>query len=923
MVNRIARLTMFLIVLCAIFPIRLQAELLISELCDPRLDYATDRFIEIYNADAEAADLSGWRLVAVANDADVFTWHLTGLIDSHQALVAGDATTAADFQVAFPDEAWSGSTGNWNGKAGDGAKLLDPYGVVVDYVVAVAAEFENSDYVRNGDISEPNAVYTPGEWTSTAVDVATQASPGTHDNTIPLLGPEIESVRTSPAWPTAGDQVAVLADVTDAGANITAVALKWGLAATSLSNEIEMLPVDGDTYQTVASIPPQTGGATVYYRVQADNDLPAQSTSDLKSYALAVAVSVRDIQGEQPGSPYDGMTVTTTGVVTAVYDGVYVIQDGVGAWSGLWVRGAVVPTPGDYLTVTGLVTESDGFGFLGNTMLVDAQILGGVQGSTLPEAVDVSSAEAGSEPFEGVLVRVRDAACTDADPGAGEWQVDDGSGPCIVGVLGYRATAVLGSTYDVIGPSAFGSGRYKIQPRDANDILWTADHAAPVISGIVVLSDTSLRVSFSEPVEPTSAGTAGNYGIPGLTVTGAERISGEPDQVRLSLSPLEAGDYTLTVTGVADLFGNTTAGHSASFTYISPDIPPGYYDAADGLEGVALKQALHDIIKGHVVHSYTYAWTAYYTTDVRTDNGKVWDIYSDIPGGTPPYLYTFGVDQGGVGGEEGTGYTREHTWCKSWYGGEVSPMYTDLFALYPCDTHINGTRGVYAYGETAVPQLVTLNGSRLGTSSVPGYYGTIFEPIDEFKGDLARAYLYFSTRYYGEDAGWPGGPATEGASLKPWALDLYLDWSDEDPVSRKEIDRNNAIYLIQGNRNPFVDRPEYVGLVFESSTTGMEVVTDELVAPDLFRLYQASPNPFNPSTRVSYSQADPGRVVLSVYDVSGRLVNTLVDQHMSAGRKSTEWTGTDSAGKRVASGTYFLRLKTDRGVKTQKVMLAK
>ena len=915
------RLGAALCILAALIPGLLRADVFLSELCDPRLNYLTDRFIEIYNPDDTAADLSGWKIVAVANGVDAFTWNLSGQIEPHEALVAGDATTVAVFPVDFPDEAWSGANGNWNGKVGDGAKLVDPQGVVTDIVVATGTAFENDDYVRNPDVSAPNPVYTPAEWTATPVELATDASPGVHDTEIPLQGPTIEAIHTLPAWPAAGDTVHVLAEVTDAVANITTVLVRWGTVPDPLPNAIAMQPAAGDTFQTVAPIPAQVAGTTVYYRVEASNDLPATTVSSLQSYAIGYLLTVHEIQGEAPASPYNGQIATTQGVVTAAFGSTFVIQDGAGLWNGLWVRATTAPALADSVTVTGRVTESDA-GNAGNTMLVDAQIASSAPGAALPAAVDETTAGLAAEAYEGVLVRVADAVCTDPDLGAGEWQLDDGSGACRVGVFGYHAAPTLGTTYAVTGPVAFGAGEFKIEPRDANDVVWTEDHVAPIVLLVAALGETALRVSFSEPVDSASASAAANYAIPGVDLSAAEREAGHPDRVLLTVSPLATGDYTLTVSGVADLFGNVIVESSVPFSFTSPEIPAGYYDAAAGLNGAALQTALHEIIDDHSVHSYDYVWAAFYTTDDRPDNGMVWDIYSDIPGGTPPYLYTFGVDQGGVGGQEGTGYTREHTWCKSWFGGEVSPMYSDIFALYPCDTHMNGTRGNYAYGETASPQWTSLNGSKVGPSAVPGYTGTIFEPIDAFKGDLARVYFYFSTRYYGEDAAWPGGPATDGAELRPWAMGLFLAWNDEDPVSPKEIDRNNAVYAIQGNRNPFVDRPEFVTLVYNPPASG---VGDEAGTPSaLCRLLGASPNPFNPQTTIAYALGEASSVTLRVYDLRGRLVRRLLEAApQDAGPHTAVWDGRSDAGGRAPSGVYFCRLQAADVAETVKVVLLK
>ncbi len=108
------------------------------------------------------------------------------------------------------------------------------------------------------------------------------------------------------------------------------------------------------------------------------------------------------------------------------------------------------------------------------------------------------------------------------------------------------------------------------------------------------------------------------------------------------------------------------------------------------------------------------------------------------------------MDQGGSAGSEGSGYNREHSWPSSWYGGSGTP-YTDVFMVYPTDNEVNNKRGSYPYGEVNSPTWTSLNGCKLGPCSYPGYSGTVFEPIDEYKGDFARTYFYMTTRYFGED----------------------------------------------------------------------------------------------------------------------------------------------------------------------------
>ena len=240
-------------------------------------------------------------------------------------------------------------------------------------------------------------------------------------------------------------------------------------------------------------------------------------------------------------------------------------------------------------------------------------------------------------------------------------------------------------------------------------------------------------------------------------------------------------------------------------------IPANYYNTATGLTGTPLRSALHLIIDNHTVKSYAFLYTIYTTSDIKP-NGKVWDMYSDNPGGTPPYTFNFGQTCGNYS-NEGDCYNREHSWPQSWFNSS-SPMVSDAFHVYPTDGKVNGIRSNYPYGEVTTPSITTLNGSKLGPCTFPGYTGTVFEPIDEYKGDFARTYFYMCTRYYTEDSGWQTNDMITGANLKPWALELMKKWNQQDPVSAKEIARNNAVFAHQGNRNPFIDHPEYACMIW-------------------------------------------------------------------------------------------------------------
>jgi endonuclease I len=431
--------------------------------------------------------------------------------------------------------------------------------------------------------------------------------------------------------------------------------------------------------------------------------------------------------------------------------------------------------------------------------------------------------------------------------------------------------------------------------------------SAPEITSVFQASDSTLQVFFNEPVDSVTSETPANYTVNSIVAVNAVRDPSAVSQVMITVRSIPPGDRTLTVNGVGDLDAHYTSNETFGFHFVDVSIPPGYYDGTAGLHGSALLIALHNIIKGHTAISYSSTATAFQHTDKRP-NGHVWDVYSDIPGGTPPYEFVFGPL--GSGGSEGIAYNREHSFPQSWFGGSVMPMYSDLWIIYPTDSKVNSERGNFPYGEVGTASWTSLNGTKLGSSASPGYGGTVFEPIDGYKGDLVRSQFYVAARYFNEDSSWPGGGSTNKSQLLAWAADQYLVWSVSDPVSWKERLRNGAIYEYQHNRNPFVDHPEFATAIYDSTnTTG---VGDRPDAPLHAMLRAASPNPFSTRTTLVYDLPRTTHVSLRIYDASGRVVRSLVAGAVQeAGRHVFEWDGRDNTGAATATGLYFSRLEAD------------
>lgn len=334
-------------------------------------------------------------------------------------------------------------------------------------------------------------------------------------------------------------------------------------------------------------------------------------------------------------------------------------------------------------------------------------------------------------------------------------------------------------------------------------------------------------------------------------------------------------------------------------------IPTGYYNAAVGKSDETLRTTLKTIIFSNLsVTSYSGLYTAYATTDRNPTTGKLWDMYSNCN-------FTIGTDENhGTTGVECTNYNREHTTPQSWFGG-ASPMYSDLFNVYPTDSYVNGKRGNYPYGEVGSATYTSGNGSKLGTSGFAGFSGTVFEPIDEYKGDLARTYMYMATCYAGLCESW----ASEGTAIysssnlgfTPYAVALYLKWSRQDPVSSKEINRNNEVYKIQNNRNPFIDHPELAEFIWGNRMGELWSLTSSLNEVGIN--FSISPNPVQNEMSIN---TDENSLSYAIYSLDGQLLS---ENQLNAVHKIPV--------SQLNNGMYLLLLKSGDRKTIQKFIVNK
>lgn len=343
------------------------------------------------------------------------------------------------------------------------------------------------------------------------------------------------------------------------------------------------------------------------------------------------------------------------------------------------------------------------------------------------------------------------------------------------------------------------------------------------------------------------------------------------------------------------LLAITTLGYS--------QIPNGYYSTATGT-GAILKTQLYNIIKGHTDKGYAGLYTTYQTSDIDNfyeKDGTIMDMYSENPEGSDPYNYGSDTTQRcGNYKVEGDCYNREHMIPQSTFG-KSAPMVNDAHHITPTDGKVNSLRNNYPHGKVNIASTTTKNGGKLGSSAIPGYSGTVFEPIDEFKGDIARIYFYFVTRYENTVSGYPFDAfnSTSFPALNPAFIQLFAQWHKQDPVSAFEIQRNNAIYKIQNNRNPYIDHPEYVNQIWGTYLTNEENTLS----------YETSifPNPSEGKFTIAFKEI--GNYEVEIISIVGQKVAGLnVD-------------GNETTVENLPKGAYLVKITRDYQSTTKKLII--
>lgn len=339
--------------------------------------------------------------------------------------------------------------------------------------------------------------------------------------------------------------------------------------------------------------------------------------------------------------------------------------------------------------------------------------------------------------------------------------------------------------------------------------------------------------------------------------------------------------------------------------------PAGYYNSATGT-GYTLKTQLFNIIKDHNDRGYSGLYTTYLTSDkdfYYENDGTLLDNYSENPTGPDPYNFTYGINQddGTGGNNEGERYNREHLVPQSVFNS-ATPMFSDAFFVVPSDKKVNAQRGDLPFGKVGSANWTSLNGTKRGNNLnsgySAGYSGIVFEPIDEFKGDIARNLLYFATRYQDVVAGYSYvmfNNTADQVFAQPF-LNILLTWNQQDPVSNREIARNNAIYARQGNRNPFIDNWNYVSAIW-----GQPLSTAEFNLSSAVLLY---PNPSN--TQSITLECTQKLSEIELITVNGQRLKRWVNPVFFGSTFSIE---------SIPSGFYFVKIKSETSEITKKICI--
>lgn len=318
-----------------------------------------------------------------------------------------------------------------------------------------------------------------------------------------------------------------------------------------------------------------------------------------------------------------------------------------------------------------------------------------------------------------------------------------------------------------------------------------------------------------------------------------------------------------------------------------------YYDSITNQNQQALLLALRNLISTNTYSSYSGA-KVFLFQDLDNENGTVRCIYTGK---------TYNISSSYSGQ---TNPNTEHSYAQSWFSTpESSIKKADLHHLFVSDMQVNSARSNYPFGVVATPAIADVYYPDTPWQSYRGndfWQHRVFEPANQSKGDIARALMYFYVRYN-------DSLTQSGVSMLP----VLRTWHQADPPSAAEIARNTAIYGFQGNRNPFVDHPEYVERIW-GPVSNEDWVQN---ASPMLRIDNLYPNPFKESIQVIVDNPKENPAKVEIFNIRGEKV---YQYSLGAKENRFEWQARDQYGNKVKAGVYFIRLSNSQTNTVAKIL---
>ncbi|MDY0151499.1 MAG: endonuclease [Candidatus Cloacimonas sp.] len=321
-----------------------------------------------------------------------------------------------------------------------------------------------------------------------------------------------------------------------------------------------------------------------------------------------------------------------------------------------------------------------------------------------------------------------------------------------------------------------------------------------------------------------------------------------------------------------------------------------YYDSVISLTGQPLYNGLRSLISNNTNTSYDTSKDVLFQT-------------LDNFGGTVTCVYTGQVYSISSSYNGSSDPNTEHTYAQSWFtGSETSKMKSDLHHLFVTNSVVNSSRGNYPLTTVANHSSATVYYTSTPRQSYRGNSATghmVFEPADQFKGNIARALLYFNTRYSGNSL------VQQGEDMLP----VLLQWHIADPPDAAEITRNTGVYNYQHNRNPYIDHPEFVARIWGGSAADDGFILD-MPALQISAMY---PNPFAGELSIKVLSKSAAPISTTIYNIRGQKLFSQVISMQAEENKFT-WNGMDADNHTAPAGIYIIKAVSGSDVAVGKVV---